>query len=341
VGFSAEGGESLFGDGESSAELKVGVLIDDLKGRFCADCPSLLNRSGIPASVVMTANWEVYSALERRVVARLTTSGGADYKTPLQGSILPAIYAGFRENVRLLLTNEEFRKLVTQTREDRTNKATASATPMLLTAGPAHLGIGQATSAVVIVFAVDGSGSGFLVSSDGYLLTNHHVVGASKFVKLRWTDGSESLGEVVRSDSLRDVALVKTDARGRSALDLRLGAVRQGEPVYAIGTPLDDALQNTMTRGIVSAMRMEGDMPYIQSDVAVTHGNSGGPLLDEKGQVIGMTVSGRALNGLPIGLNFFIPIEDALRALALTPAAPAPRETVAAAPTRAHAARKP
>jgi S1-C subfamily serine protease len=190
----------------------------------------------------------------------------------------------------------------------------------VLKTGAAHLAAAQASNAVVIVFAADGSGSGFLVSNDGYLITNHHVVGASKYVKLKWADGSETLGEVIRSDPRRDVALVKADAHGRAPLDLRPGAVEQGEPVFAIGSPLGEAQQNTMTKGIVSATRMRDGLPYIQSDVAVTHGNSGGPLIDSKGRVIGITVSGLAPAGTPIGLNFFIPIDDALRALSLSPA---------------------
>src|SRR6185437_11851939 len=136
------------------------------------------------------------------------------------------------------------------------------------------------------------------------------------------------------ADSKRDVALVKADVHGRSPLELRPGPVQQGEPVYAIGSPLGEAQQNTMTKGIVSATRVRDGLSYIQSDVAVTHGNSGGPLLDEKGRVIGLTESGLAPDGSPIGINFFIPIGDALRALALTlPAATgAAKAEVAAAP---------
>jgi len=339
AGFTPDIGDSLFSDGASSADLKIGVRIDDIKGRFCVDCPNLFNRNGIPASVVMTANWEVYSSLERKTLAKITTSGGAEFRTRLQSNFLPAVYEGFRENVRQLLANPDFRKIVTaRPGEPPTPKSPVTAnTNLQLIRGAKPLGIDHATTAVAVVFAADGSGSGFLVSANGYLLTNQHVVGGSKYVKLRWSDGSETLGEVVRVDARRDVALVKADAHGRAPLDLRMGPVRQGEPVYAIGSPLGEALQNTMTRGIVSATRVQNGQPIIQSDVAVTHGNSGGPLLDETGRVIGMTESGMAPAGSPIGLNFFIPIDDALRALALTPA---PEPVVAQAPTPAPAAKK-
>ena len=95
----------------------------------------------------------------------------------------------------------------------------------------------------------------------------------------------------------------------------------QGETVYAIGSPLGEALQNTMTKGIVSANRVQGGQAFIQSDVAVTHGNSGGPLLDEKGRVIGITDWGIGSDSGNLNLNFFIPIGEALKALALTPPA--------------------
>jgi S1-C subfamily serine protease len=324
AGFRAEAGEALFEEASGSADLKVGVLIDDIKGRFCEDCPSLLNPKGIPATVVMTAHWEVYSALDRKVVARVTTAGGAEYRSKLQGSILPAVLEGFRENVRQLIASDDFRRLVT--RSPGAAGGVAASGPVNLTpialVGPATRGtVAQASKSVAVVYAADGQGSGFLVSSEGYLITNQHVVGGSKYVKLKWSDGAETVGEVLRADTRRDVALIKTEAKGRAPLALRLGPVQQGETVFAIGTPLDDKLQNTMTKGIVSAERMDQGLRYIQSDVTVNHGNSGGPLIDDKSQVIALTVSGRAPNGSPIGLNFFIPIEDALKALALTPAA--------------------
>jgi S1-C subfamily serine protease len=315
--------ESLFGDGASGADLKVGVRIDDMKGRFCADCPNLFNQKGIPATVVLNANWEVFSALERKVVLTVTTSGGADYRKSLRSGVLPAVYEGFRENVRMLLANDDFRRLVTSQQNAPSAAGVLNATtPVSFSPAPTVTPISQASRAVGIVYASDGSGSGFLIGREGYLLTNHHVVGASKFVKVKWAGGGETLGEVIRSDRRRDVALVKVDPQDRTPLSLRGGETHQGEPVFAIGTPLDDALQNTMTKGIVSANRTIEGLPFIQSDVAINHGNSGGPLIDEKGQVIGIAVLGLLPGGASTGLNFFIPIDDALRALSLTPATP-------------------
>jgi S1-C subfamily serine protease len=316
AGFQSEVGESLFGDEGGSADFKVGVLIDDIKGRFCVDCPNLINRNGIPATVVMRARWEIYSSLERKVVARITTEGGANTQAKLQGSVLPAVFNGFRENVRQLLASEDFRRVVMSPAGASLTTAGTGLTPITLIGPKARGTVAQASRSVAVVFAADGSGSGFLISEQGYLLTNAHVVGGSKYVKLKWSDGAETLGEVVRTDRRRDVALIKTDGGGRPPLTLRLGSVRQGEAVYAIGTPLSEKLQNTMTKGIVSASRVDDGQPFIQSDVGVTHGNSGGPLLDESGAVIGLTVMGLYPEESK-SLNLFIPIDDALRALAL------------------------
>jgi len=155
-----------------------------------------------------------------------------------------------------------------------------------------------------------------LVSSDGYLLTNHHVVGETTQVKIRWSDGLETTGQVIRSDKRRDVALIKTEPRGRVALAVNRAIPPPGTTVFAIGTPLDPALQSTVTRGVVSATRIVDGFNFIQSDTPVTHGNSGGPLLDEHGAVVGLTDWGvPAAQGST--LNFFIPIGDALDFLAL------------------------
>ncbi|THD82073.1 MAG: trypsin-like serine protease [Phenylobacterium sp.] len=323
AGFAAQAADSLFDDNSESADLKVAVLVDDLKGRFCRDCGGAWLRKSVPASVMMTGHWEVYSTLERKVIAKITTSGAGDSQEKYAGSYLPGVLEGFRENVRQLLASEEFRRVVTNPSPGvgGSDRPAALAIEPIALAGPKAPGtVANAGKSVAIIYAADGQGSGFLISNAGYLLTNQHVVGGSKYVKVKWSDGAETVGEVVRTDARRDVALIKADPSGRPALALRRGAVQQGEAVFAIGTPLHDSLQNTMTKGIVSAERVEKGQRFIQSDVGVNHGNSGGPLLDQKGSVIAITDWGVAPDGTPIGLNFFIPIDDALKSLALTPA---------------------
>jgi S1-C subfamily serine protease len=317
AGFRSSGAGSLF-EQASTPDLQVGVLIDDIKGRFCTDCPNLFQRDKIAAVVTMNARWEVYSALRGEVVAREITSTGATWRKAPQGSATQVIFDAFRENVRALLASDSFRSAVT-TSQSQTQVASIS--PMRFV--PAQAGkrtVASSANAVAAIFTGDGMGSGFLISPEGYLLTNHHVVGGAKYVKVRWSDGVETVGEVIRSDRRRDIAVVKADAGQRQALAVRTSTAALGEPVFAIGTPLQARFQGTVTKGIVSANRIYNGTPYIQSDVAVNGGNSGGPLLDENGAVVGVTVSGINISGAPVGINLFIPIDDALQTLALTPA---------------------
>lgn len=319
AGFKTDASASLFSDGSNGVDLKVGVLITNIAGRFCVDCPNLFVRKTPPATVIMTAQWEIYSSLERKVLLRVNTVGGVNSQTKLQGTIVPAVMEGFREHVRQLAKNGEFRTLVTNAvGTPLTSRQTLA--PLSIPVAVRPGGLAAASHAVAVIFAADGSGSGFLISDQGHVLTNQHVVGSSKYVKLKWDDGTEGLGEVVRVDSRRDVALIKTDPKGRSALRLQKTQPSVGASVFAIGSPLGEKYQNSLTKGIVSAFRTLEGLPFIQSDVVINHGNSGGPLVTEDGAVVGIAVAGVDISGAPVGINFFIPIEDALRALAITPA---------------------
>lgn len=321
----------LFMQDPTPPELLVAAKISDMQGRFCKSCGLILSSGRWEGAVVMTAHWEVYSVLERKVVASADITGGFNAPSKgLEGDPERLIDEAFRDNVRRLIASDAFRKAVTG--PALTPTAAAPHGPLALVAAKARPGIGQASASVAVVFSPDGSGSGFLISDDGYMLTNHHVVGGAKFVKVKWSDGSEAVAEVLRSDPHRDVALIKAPPGGRPALGLRHTMVQQGETVFAIGSPLGDRFQNTMSKGIVSALRNQQGLSFIQSDVMVNHGSSGGPLLDETGQVIGLTSSGQIINGAPVGINFFIPIDDALKTLNLTVPAPPPVREAAGKP---------
>jgi len=310
---------NLFEDVSTSTNLEIGAVIKDLSADFCAE--SRKSKREIGAYAEMTVEWQVYDRLKREVVVRMETKGvaeGQDYSSAVVTSISDS---AFRENARQLLSDPAFRKTITASvglSQAAAHEAAAGA-PIALKTTPQSRAIGEAAGSVVTVFAGRDMGSGFLVSSDGYLLTNDHVVGAAKVVKVRWSDGVETLGEVVRSHKQRDVALIKTDPHNRTPLTLRRGAVAPGEAVFALGSPMDPQLQNTLTKGIVSANRTLDGQSYVQSDVAISPGNSGGPLLDEKGEVVAMTVAGVSVRGAMVGLNFFIPIGEALDVLALKP----------------------
>jgi len=308
---------NLFGDTEHPAtDLEVGAMLTS------ADFSACENLVRLTKKIELGVQWQVYSTLRKEVVATIETSASAQQVQSIgskrdEGRSLGQ--AAFAANVRMLLSNPQFRSLVTAPDPSLQGPPRASdplASIVLASAANGPVSMAQATGSVVAVFAGSGFGSGVLVSKDGYLLTNYHVVGTAKTVRLRWSDGLETSGEVVRSDKRRDVALIKAEPRGRAPLAINRNIPPVGAPVFAIGTPLDPGLQSTVTQGIVSATRIVEGFNFIQSDTPVTHGNSGGPLLDKSGAVVGLTDWGvPATEGST--LNFFIPIGDALDFLAL------------------------
>lgn len=309
--------ENLF-ENEASDSLQAGIIIQNMWANVC----SFTNDAGetrFRGSVIMTAEWQVYDPLRREVVARVKAYSGGRVKNWQVDGVESIIYAAYRESVRVLLADSGYRQVVL---------ASPSTDVAASTPGSAHLPIkltgqhsvkkrtiGDAAASVVLILADTGHGSGFLVSQDGYILTNQHVVGAANFVKVRWPDGLETLGKVLRRDRGRDVALIQTDPRGRMPLTLRRGGLQMGDTVYAVGSPLSAEFQGTVTKGVVSATRVYRGFAYIQSDVSVNPGNSGGPLLDENGAVIGVTVAAVRPADQPTGINLFIPIDEALNYL--------------------------
>lgn len=159
-----------------------------------------------------------------------------------------------------------------------------------------------------------GVGSGFIVSGDGYVLTNAHVVEGADDVYVTMTDKREFKAKIIGSDKRTDVAVVKIDANNLPRLAIGDSSkLRAGEWVIAIGSPF--GLDNTVTAGIVSAKsRDTGDyLPLIQTDVAVNPGNSGGPLLNMQGEVVGINSQIYSRSGGYMGISFAVPIDEAMR----------------------------
>jgi serine protease Do len=159
-----------------------------------------------------------------------------------------------------------------------------------------------------------GIGSGFIISPDGYVLTNAHVVEGADEVYVTLNDTREFKAKIIGSDKTTDVAVVKVE--GSNLPRVAIGdsnKIRPGEWVIAIGSPFN--LENTVTAGIISAKaRDTGDyLPLIQTDVAVNPGNSGGPLINMRGEVIGINSQIYSRSGGYMGISFAVPIDEAMR----------------------------
>lgn len=169
--------------------------------------------------------------------------------------------------------------------------------------------------AVVTVEMKDGHGSGFLITNDGYILTNAHVVGNDAMVKVRFEQGFTLDGQVVKVNRDFDVALVKVAGNDLPALAMGDdGNLQLGEELFAIGTPLDEALGQSVSRGIMSGKREIEGRKYIQTDVSINPGNSGGPLINSEGKVVGIATMKVKATGVE-GIGFGVPISTALEML--------------------------
>ena len=160
-----------------------------------------------------------------------------------------------------------------------------------------------------------GLGSGFLIDEDGRIVTNHHVIENAETVKVRLADGREFEAEVIGSDALTDIAVLEIDANGALPfVDFgESDTVRVGDAVIAMGNPF--GLGGTVTSGIVSAMSRNINAgpfdDFIQTDAAINRGNSGGPLFNEAGEVIGVNTAIFSPAGGSVGIGFAIPSEIA------------------------------
>jgi len=168
---------------------------------------------------------------------------------------------------------------------------------------------------VVEIAASQGQGSGFVYDGDGHIVTNAHVVGGASSVSVKFWNGKSYPAQVVGTDASTDLAVLKVNAPVSELFPLSLGDSTKlvvGDPVVAIGSPF--GLEGTVTSGIVSALHREMTSPNqfaidnsIQTDAAINHGNSGGPLLNSQGKVVGITSQIESNSGGNEGVGFAIP----------------------------------
>lgn len=159
-----------------------------------------------------------------------------------------------------------------------------------------------------------GIGSGFIISADGYVLTNAHVIEGANEVIVVLTDHREFKAQVLGYDKRTDVALLKLEAEDLPTIPIGTSkTIKVGEWVFAIGSPYN--LENTVTAGIISATKRDAGeyLPLIQSDVSINPGNSGGPLINIHGKVIGINSQILTQSGGSMGISFAVPIDEVIR----------------------------
>jgi serine protease Do len=320
------GEDNLFDPNASSSDYQAAAVITDARVDGCISDGSFFSaRGGVRGDSSMKIDWQIYSPIKKQVIAHMSTSGTAKLERSELGGWQRLLVEAFASNARELAANAEFRTAMNAPKALTKGFVVPGQQSKIVLNGslkaPSHP-IADAVGSVVTILSGLGTGSGFLVSTDGYLLTDAHVVGDEKNVRIRWSDGLEALATVERVSEKRDVAILKTNSRDRTPLALRRGPVTLGQRVYAIGSPSGTKFEGTVSSGVISSDRVFDGLRYIQSDTTVSHGSSGGPLLDEKGAVIGLTDLGIPNAGPtgeegPAGLNLFTPIGDAMDFLSL------------------------
>lgn len=320
--------DSLFDDKPADkAEFLIAGRIKDVDASVCY--PRSRSEDWITAKgdLFMEVEWELFSKKRRDVVFKLTTQGSSAGNGRIES--FQRIFAGaFQGAVQNLLANKSFYQMVApeaqpQERSVAEPKVEEIRVDYKTTTDPIEKGnanrektIGTMRSSVVTVFTSGGHGSGFLISRDGYVLTNEHVVGQSRFVNVKFVTGREVNGQVVRVNRGMDVALVKLEKDFYPYLVLGdADSANIGDEVFTIGTPLSEDLSQTVTRGIISSFRVKNEIRYVQSDVGIQPGNSGGPLVSLTKGVIGICVSGITHGNYAMGLNYFIPVDEVIKAL--------------------------
>jgi serine protease Do len=270
------------------------------------------DRLRVKGTAYLKVAWSVYSPIEKKIVFTTTTEGSTYAEIESNVGEPGLLRVALADSTEKLARDPRFKDVVDP---PAAPKPAVAASRMKLRRSPPFSGELKANleavrKSVATVTSNRGSGSGFVVSGDGKLLTAEHVVSGSRFVKITTSAGRECYGEVVAASKPRDLALISVDCEGLVALPLASQKVLVGGEVFLVGTPLTDKLQFSVTKGVVSGIRKIDELDYIQSDVTTLPGSSGGPLLDGSGNVIGVAVDGVAVGSVPVGVNFFVPIVD-------------------------------
>lgn len=303
----------------NSAEYLIGGRLLSMKGNFCHahhwwDGRPLYKYSG---ELFVEFEWSILNTLTKDVIHQDKTSGYFLQKESVKDGVLITFENAFAEAAEKFASNNIIRDLATG-KAIKTTTLSSKGSSIRIQQGqiPKKFDIDNIKDKVVTIRIGVGHGSGFFIGSSGLVMTNAHVVGDAKTVQIITSSGIEISGKVLKRNKSRDVALIQTPLKISSPLFIDLKLPNITSKVYAIGSPILEELSTTVTQGIVSSIRKDKatGVNYIQGDVAISPGNSGGPLISSKGQIIGISVASYVGNNAQ-GLNLFIPISDAFNKL--------------------------
>lgn len=356
LGYDVTGSEEFLFEEEADddwlrTEFKVGAKITNARMDACYQdrgmLESVFSRNyGDKGKLYLEVEWSIYDSLRKTTVYKVTTEGYVNRKKANYDGLALMFNDAFAMATHNLAADPAFHDLMVngkrppreqwqQKKKDHVEgrrkfdaKEEVTITNPPLSQQPITQGMENTRKIAVMIEGGVGHGSGFFITRQGHILTNSHVVGDALRVRVVSADKEEKMiAEVLRRDPARDVALLKLE---EIPPDLTMTTVPVqttwpgiGSDVYAIGAPMAIQLQDTVTRGIVSAHRRNFKIVgvkqnFIQADIEIHGGNSGGPLLDAQGNLVGISAAGYNEGDASTGLNVFIPVDEALKTLNIT-----------------------
>lgn len=304
----------------TAGRLELNATINRIRLDICQYTAS---KGKSKAAAYVNISWQLQDRLTRTILYSARTEGAENgfdrFKTD---GAEKAVTRAVSMAARNLLADEIFVRHVVSVDSHNVTAQTFDELKIGLRYGDAQSTFKQEIerlkTAAVTVRTATGHGSGVIIDKAGYILTNAHVVNDTGEV-IVLVNNLELPGKVMRNEPHRDVALIKTQPlTTTSAASISRTRITEGDTIYVMGTPLDESLSNTVTKGVYSAFREQNGLTFYQTDAAINPGNSGGPVFDERGELIAISVAGVfTRSGASMNVNYLIPIEDALQALNL------------------------
>ncbi len=310
AGYKLVGTNNMFSSKSDVPDLAVGGEITWLANETAGP--------GFQAAVLI--HWSVFSVSKENVVYESTTGGYSDSRR--RGPWIDELTLAVKDALNGLIYDPKFQDLAIKKSETvaaSPKEAVVLTKPTLKKFANYSAVVKESVGSVVTIKTNFGIGSGFTISDNGYILTNHHVVNSAEKIEVVFDNGFSFEAKLIRSDEDRDVALIKMSGSGFKPLPLNAAddLASTGTEVIAIGTPENIKLGQTVTKGIISGKRELDEKVFLQTDVAINSGNSGGPLINTTtGEVIGIVAAKIKAKGVE-GLGFAIPISEAISALNL------------------------
>ena len=305
----------------SGAELLIAAKITDLESTICYPLIGFGNYDS-KGSMRMSVEWQVYNPARKEILGTVITQGSAILNQTMPEADYELMATSFSVAVNNLLASSDFRSMADRSGKLPSDVVSNDTIREIQNTKVLNKSIEEALEkaklSTVVIRTANGHGSGFAIGRGNYLLTNAHVVGEAKNVTVVTSSQISLTAKVEVVDKGRDIALLSISGISLPALSISNEKLGTASDLYAVGAPLDEMLSSTVTRGMFSSVRQFDGYSWLQSDVAVSPGNSGGPLLNDKGHVVGITAAGFQPAGSQVGLNLFIPIMDGLKFLNVT-----------------------